>query len=186
MTEYNEAGPVTTDKKGKRQKAEPTLIGDLETGTNILENLLRTDFHDIASVEIRTLCTNKEIKQGGRVRPGKVSKATPIQKYAFRQNDVEPEVIIMVSLPVWNEADLHKRTAIIAHLLSWIQAEENEEDGELKIKIVSPQVSEFPEIVEKYGAWSPELEDFRQAITSTPATVAPSVRQAVKAEPETA
>lgn len=158
MSDINE--PVTTSKK-KREPAMPTLISSLETGEDILNHLISKHHHHLASLKILLLCTNKEIKSGGRQKPGKVQKTTPLLKYLTTdaRSGKEADVIITVSLPAWNEADNHKRHAMLDHLLTCIETTENEENGELKVQIVSPQVAEFAEVIERYGAYNHDLED---------------------------
>lgn len=155
---------VMTDKKQKT--SEPTLIGDLDSGGDILSNLIRQHHHDLAGVRFRLLCTNKEIKSGGRARPGKVQKATPLIKHlASDEHGNEPDFLVTVSLPMWNDADDFKRTAILDHLLTCIEATEDEKSGEMKYAIVGPQVSEFAEVVERYGIYNESLKDIAHVIT---------------------
>lgn len=159
-----ETDPAITDKK--QRNSEPTLIGDLDSGTDILSNLIRKHHLDLAGCRFRLLCTNKEIKSGGRSRPGKVSKATPLIKHlASDDQGNEPDFIILVSLTQWNDADLSKRTAILDHLLTCIEAKEDEKSGEMKFTIVGPQVAEFAEIVERHGTYNEALKDIAHVIT---------------------
>lgn len=171
--------PVERDKKQKAQ-AEPTLIGTLDSGQDLLTELVRQHHQHLASLKILLLCTNKSIKQGGRERPGKVQKATPLIKYltADARTGEGADVLITVSLPVWNAADGVQRQAIIDHLLTCVEVEENEENGDLKVKVVGPQVAEFAEVAERYGAYSTELRDIQSALNHATKVVEPVVRSA--------
>jgi len=168
---------VLGDKK-KRTPPEPTIIGLLESGQDILKELIREHHTHLASVNILLLCTNKEIKTGGRQRAGKVQKATPLLKYlTSKVGDDGADILITVSLPMWNEADGTNRQAMIDHLLTCVQAEEDEESGALKLSVTSPPLAAFAEIIERYGAYTSELQELRDVLTHTqPQTVPPVTR----------
>lgn len=171
-----EQAPVTTDKK-KRQPPEPTLIGLLESGQDMLADLIRKHHHHLASVNILLLNTNKEIKTGGRPRMGKVQKATPLVKYlSSKVGDDGADILITVSQTMWNDAKDIERRAALDHLLTCIEAEEDEESGDLKLKVVAPPVAAFSEIIERYGAFSDELRELKDVLTHVPAVVAPQTR----------
>jgi hypothetical protein len=161
----SDAEPVTRNKK-QRAQSEPTLIGELDTGGDILKHLVSKHHHHLAGCVIKLLCTNKEIKSGGRSRPGKVQKTTPLVRFLTRDEygNNEADFLITVSLPMWNEADNHKRTAILDHLLTSIEAAEDETTGEMKYKIVGPQIAEFAEVVERNGAYNPDLQDMKNVL----------------------
>lgn len=164
--------PVMTDKK-KREPAEPTIIGYLDSADDILKELIRDHHHDIASANIALLMTNKEIKSGGRVRPGKVQKASPLLNFLTRSDKLVEgaDFLITVTQATWNDADRLGRKAILDELLTCIEAKENEETGEMKFSIVGPQVAAFAELVERYGAYTPELRDLQSVMNSGPRTV---------------
>lgn len=170
---------VMRDKKEKTP-VEPTLIGELESGGEILDELIRKHHHHLASVKILLLCTNKAIKSGGRERPGKVQKATPLVKFLARAMDPngnEPDMLVTVSLPQWNDADRLQRTAILDHMLTHIQTKEDDKTGETKLQLVSPELSEFVEIVERYGiANSPALLDLKNVLSANPEVIKPVMR----------
>lgn len=170
---------VMRDKKEKTP-VEPTLIGELESGGEILDELIRKHHHHLASVKILLLCTNKAIKSGGRERPGKVQKATPLIKFLGRSlNDRgdEPDILITVSLTQWNDADRNQRLAILDHLLTCLEAKEDDTTGETKLSIVSPELSEFVEIIERYGiANSPALLDLKNVLSANPEVIKPVMR----------
>ncbi len=163
--------PVMTDKK-KRDPVEPTLIGYLMSGDDILRELLRDHHHDLATAKIALLTTNKEIKSGGRVRPGKVQKATPLLNFLTRSEKLleGADFLITVTEVTWNAAERLGRKAILDELLTCIEAKENEEGG-MKFSIVGPQVSAFAELVERYGAYTPELKDLQSVMAGGPRTV---------------
>ena len=177
--------PVLRDKKEKTP-VEPTLIGLLDSGNDILMELVRKHHSHLASLNILLLCTNKEIKSGGRSRPGKVQKMTPILKYFSRKgNGDEYDVMITVSLPSWNDAEHMKRTAIIDSLLTSIETVEDETTGALKVSIIGPQVAEFAEIVERYGAYNEGLEDLRNVLEHNQQSVADAVKVLRRPSPDT-
>lgn len=166
---------VVTEKKGKRAAAEPTLIGLLESGEEIFQELIRKHHHHLASLKILLLCTNKEIKTGGRQRPGKVQKSTPMLRYlTSNRGDDGADAIITVSLPMWNDADTKARHAILDQLLTCLEVNEDPETGDLKLAVTSPPLSVFAEIVERYGAFTDELRDLQTVLARTPETVQPT------------
>ncbi len=163
---FDEHGQVVTRNKKQRAQAEPTLIADLDTGNEILRDLVGKFHHHLAAANIRLLCTNKDLKAGGRPRPGKVSKTTPLLKFLCRDEETgdEPDILILVSLPIWNEADHAGRTAILDHLLSMVEGAEDETTGAMKLNIVGPQVQEFAHVVERRGLYNNDIQDLANVV----------------------
>lgn len=157
----NRGGP-----KRARAEKEPTLIGDLESGHEILRGLIAQFHTHLASVKVRLLCVNKSIKVGGRERPGKVQKTNPLTRFLTRDEETgdEADVLVMVSLPAWNPAPLEERTAMLDHLLSMIEATEDEDNGSIKLTIVSPQVQEFAEVIERRGLYNTDIQDLANVV----------------------
>lgn len=162
---FDDSGNVVTRSTKARASAEPTLIENLGTGDEILQSLVGQFHHHLAAAKIRLLATNKDIKSGGRARPGKVQKTTPLLKFLTRDDEGnEADILITVSLAVWNPADHAERTAILDHLLSMIEGSEDETTGVTKLNIVAPQVQEFAEVVERRGLYTAEMRDMANVV----------------------
>lgn len=156
----HDQSPLMTDKK-QRAPVEPLLISDFPAAALLAEPLIR-EFHDeLAEANIIYLCRNKAQKSGGRSVPGSVKKATPMEKHLgghLFSDDKEPDFIITISLPEWNELNPKQRIAVVDHLLTRCTGEVDEKNGgEMKYKVRAPQVQEFPEVAERNGRYNDDL-----------------------------
>lgn len=100
-----------------------------------------------------------QLKVKGLLCEGKVSwlgyvrKCSSLEKY-FTGNDV----IVLIEKNNWEKASDHKRRALVDHELTHIVIKNG------KIKIIDHDVEEFVPIVQKYGCWTPSLEELKDAI----------------------
>ncbi len=161
--------PVMTDKK-QRPQAEPLLISDFDEARLRAEPLIR-EFHDeLVEANIIYLCRNKPQKSGGRSVPGSVKKATPMEKHLgghLFEDDKEPDFIMTISLPEWNELNPKQRIAVVDHLLTRCTGEVDEKSGETKYKVRAPQVQEFPEVAERNGRYNDDLIEMGNCLKDT-------------------
>lgn len=163
-TTYHSDGSKTENdavrSKKERPAPDPLLFSDSEAVQEVAQKLITKHHHELASANIVYLCRNKSAKSGGKPVAGHVKKATPMEKHVARSyfgNGEEPDFFITVALDVWNELQPNQRVALVDHLLTRCQAEEDEKSGEMKYSIRPPQVQEFPEIAERHGRWNEDL-----------------------------
>jgi hypothetical protein len=132
---------------------------DKFSDAEIVESLARgliSRFHsELINARIRYLFVPKAFKVKGRTVAAKVSKVSGKWEYL-----TDADYLIEVSRPDWNDADIDKRTAILDHVLEHCSVDENEETGETKFVLRSPEVQEFSTIIRRHGAWTEELADF--------------------------
>lgn len=146
----------------KKQKAEkiPLVYGGFDAGKEIAERLIKEVHPYHGLVNIHFICRNVAKKKGQKLVPGSVYKVNPMYQHLTGY-----DFIVEVALEVWNQLDPQKRTALIDHLMMRIDVSENEMTGVIKKSLRHPDVQEFTEIVERYRAWTPELEDLESAIS---------------------
>jgi hypothetical protein len=154
MNEFNDA---VRDKNQKATKI-PLLFDYFESSEKIAKELIRKYHSELASARIKYICRNKATKKGGRPVPGNVYKMS--NKFEFL---VGCDFVLEIALEVWNDLDPHQRTALIDHLLTRCIGVENPENGEMKWKVVPPEVQEFTEVVERHGQWHAGLIEMRRA-----------------------
>jgi len=141
----------------------PLLFADHEDSEMIAKALIARYHPHLASTKIKWLCRNKAAKSAGKLVPGHVKKASPIERHLA---DQEYDFIITIALDVWNEFTGDSKSALIDHLLSRCVAMENERTGELKYRVQPPQVQEFPEVALRHGAWNEDLAALNSSIKS--------------------
>lgn len=153
--------------KKERPKPEPLLFADSEAVKEVATKLIAKYHHDLASANIVYLCRNKSSKAGGKPVPGNVKKASPMEKHIARSYfdaGEEPDFFITVALDVWNDLQPNQRMALVDHLLTRCQAVEDEQTGEMKYTIRSPQVQEFAEVAERHGRWNDDLVELGRCL----------------------
>jgi hypothetical protein len=146
-----------TDKDTKTTRI-PLVFGGFEAGEIIAKRLMKAVHPDLCHVNIKFICRNIARKRNKKAVPGSVYKVNPM--FVFL---TEHQYIIEVALEVWNEFDPKQREALIDHLMTRIHVE-TDDAGEIKTSLRSPQVQEFPEIVERHQAWSDDLQELERHI----------------------
>jgi len=81
------------------------------------------------------------------------------------------ELVITVNDEAWDELDTHQRQAQMHWALAHIEAEEDEDTGDVKIKLQKPIIQDFPEVVAKWGSWQPEITEYVRACNDGGATL---------------
>jgi hypothetical protein len=155
MTQENDA---VRDKDQKSEKV-PLLFADSEAVEEIARKLIPKHHPHLGTARMKYICRNIAAKRGGRAVPGNVYKMTGKWEYL-----VGCDFVVEVALEVWNDLEPHQRLALVDHLLTRCMGEESEENGEMKWKIVLPEVQEFAEIAERHGQWHEGLVELEKGL----------------------
>jgi hypothetical protein len=155
MSQENDA---VRDKEKKSEKV-PLLWGEMDAVAEIAQKLIPKHHPHLASARIEYMCRNIAAKRGGRPVAGNVYKMTGKWEYLTGK-----DLAVEVALEVWNDLEPHQRLALVDHLLTRIVGEESEENGEMKYKIVLPEVQEFAEIAERHGQWNEGLVEIEKCL----------------------
>lgn len=161
------SGPVVRDKKKKSEGPREVLYDDHPASAEVARKLIKTSHSHLADARIVYACRDRAQKKGGKLSPGYIKKLSPELKYAFRHHidgDDLPHFLMVVALEVWNEMAPNQRTAFVDHLLTRITVDEDETTGEPKFGLRAPEVQEFPEVVERNGKWTPELQSLAESL----------------------
>lgn len=162
-------GPVVRDKKQKSEGPRPVLYDDHPASEELAKKLIKNVHSHIVEARIVYACRDKAQKKGGKLSPGYIKKLSPELQYAFAdkvEGDELPHFLMVVALEVWNEMAPNQRTAFIDHLLTRIEAKDDETTGETKFGLRAPEVQEFAEVVERNGKWTPELQNMAEHLES--------------------
>ncbi len=164
VVDYNTV-QVKADKKQKTEKV-PVLHSFFEECKPVFESVISTDHPELADAKIVYMCRNFAQKKGGKVLPGSVKRPNPheVELARDRFDGSECSFIVTIALDVWNEYDQSKRLALADHLLTRCVAVEDEKNGSMKYSLRSPTASEFPEVVERHGAWNEELSELHDVM----------------------
>ncbi len=171
------AGPVVRDKK-ERVAPEPILYGGFDAVRNMANGLIAKYHPELSTAHFLFVSRSKAAKSGGRLVPGKVSKVSPIYRYltiqALKDQEENPSMdstslpeadfVMEVALDVWNDYAPTKRAALIDHLLARCVGLEDEKTGEMRYSIRQPSVQEFPDIADRHGVWTEELNEMRASL----------------------
>jgi len=121
----------------------------------IANSLIPTYHPDLATARIRYVFKEKAGKKGGKTVYGTIKKMSDLMVFL-----IEADFLIEMALDAWNEMDAQKRTAAVDHLLERVYGEEDENSGEMKLKLREPDVQEFSSILSRHGAWNDDLVGF--------------------------
>lgn len=89
-------------------------------------------------------------KVGGKPVLGKTLKAPKILELLGEKNY---SFILEVGDDAWHLLSEEQKIALLDHLLCFIGAEENEQNGEMSYYLKSPDIFYFQEEQERHGAW---------------------------------
>lgn len=162
-----EQGPVVRDKKQRSEGPREVLYDDHPASEEVARKLIKSVHSHLVGARIVYACRDKAQKKGGKASPGYIKKLSPELKYAFAnkvEGDELPDFLLVVALEVWNEMAPNQRTAFVDHLLTRIDAKDDETTGETKWGLRSPEVQEFAEVVERNGKWTPELQNMAESL----------------------
>jgi hypothetical protein len=148
------------DKRKKSTKM-PLLFDDSEAVEAIAAKLIPEHHPDLATAKIRYICRNLAAKKSGKKISGNVYKMQG--KFKFL---TECDLVVEIALEVWNDLQPNQRLALVDHLLTRFVGEEDEENGDWKWSVISPEIQEFPEVAERHGQWNEGLVDMEKALRS--------------------
>ncbi len=103
-------------------------------------------------------------KSKGKLIFGITKKITG--EHATLANSEEPFFCIIIAHPAWEVLPQKHREALVDHELCHCGIEVNEK-GDTKLVLRHHDIEEFGEIVHRWGAWSPDVQDFLQAALRT-------------------
>jgi len=130
----------------------PKLYGNAETVEEIALRLLPTYHSELATARIQYIYVDKASKKNGRLVWGKARRVTGSLEFLLGK-----DFLIEVALECWDPATDRQRLALVDHLLEGCYGEEDDESGEMKWSMRSPDVNEFTSILNRHGAWNDEL-----------------------------
>lgn len=100
--------------------------------------------------EIIAIFRDKAGKAGGQPVLGKTKKAHP---YLSVIGNGDYKYVLEVAADTWTTLTPSQRSALIDHLLCACKVEEDENTGDIKYSIVSPDVFFFYEELKRHGDW---------------------------------
>lgn len=120
-------------------------------------------YHDMlgnANVRIAYFFRSDIRKKGGKLVFGTTKKIMGLNA-ALADSD-EPFFCIVIAHPAWEVLPQKHREALVDHELCHCGVEVDEK-GEVKLVLRNHDIQEFSDIVRRYGAWSPDVQDFLKA-----------------------
>jgi hypothetical protein len=140
------AGATYREAEGPRKVAKPYL----------------DKYHPhVKNIKVEYLFIDKPIRINGQERPMKVQRVSGLNAYLATCND-EPEaefVVVIINEEVWKLYDDSQREAVMDMALMYISVDQ--ESGSISLR--SEDVHGFSEILERHGAWEPNLKNFIEA-----------------------
>lgn len=121
---------------------------------SLVEHYIANYHPSLASVDksIAILFKGSATKRGGQVVLGTAKKAPAILDVLG--NDTY-RFILEIAADEWKTLTNEQQGALIDHLLCACRVEEDEETGDLKCSIASPEVSFFWDELKRHGDWRP-------------------------------
>jgi hypothetical protein len=118
-------------------------------------------------VRIKYLFRNDTPQKGGKLVWAQARKVTGLNAFLAGEEREDGAIdksffVIVVSEKVWMTLDAKQKTALIDHELAHCWAEENDK-GELVLSMLEHDLNEFAAIVERYGNWRKDIEQFLRA-----------------------
>jgi len=116
-----------------------------------------------ANVRIAYFFRSDVPKRGGKFVFGSTKKIMGLNA-ALAESD-EPFFCIVIAHPVWEVLPFKHRDALVDHELCHCGVEIDEQ-GNVNLTLRNHDVQEFSDIVHRYGAWSPDVQEFLNAALS--------------------
>ena len=128
---------------------------DVET---LAKEIMKSYHKHLREASISFTFKNGSWKKNGRDVPGDVKAMSP---YVNVLTGFDFGVII--NYKHWLKMDKEMRVAVLDHLLSCCQYDEDKE-GNKKFKKVAPMMGEFPEVVARRGAYTDFLNELQNSL----------------------
>lgn len=122
--------------------------------------------------EIRYVFRDQAAKSKGRTVLGKAHKVGGMACYLIHSatgdlnefGDQAPDMLVVeIAFDAWEVLTEKQRVALVDHELCHLVIE-GTETGEIVRRIKGHDVEEFQVVVERHGAWKPDLADFGKAL----------------------
>jgi len=140
-------------------KKTPTQFDWAESVEEIAKDLIPKYHTHLVNAKIAYLFKNKEIKRGGKIVIATAEKCGPKVKAL-----AEYDFIITVAYPTYQELTDKQKTAVVDHELEHCFVDEDD-SGEVKLKIITHDFEEFNSIIRRHGLWKPDLVTMSKAVT---------------------
>jgi hypothetical protein len=148
----------------------PTLYSDAESVETLANHIISYAHPHLATARIKYVFRDKAANEGGKPLQGKARKISGINEFL-----IGADFLLEIALDLWNTATGPEREALLDHLLTYCQGEEDEEDpgAGMKWKLRRPDVKEFTEVLNRRGRWNESLGQFVDAAVTLDARSAP-------------
>ena len=114
----------------------------------------------LSGFEILYLFRDEPATVKGKVKLGQAKKPNPLTVFLCEKAfDVRPDFLIEIAGELWKELAPFQREALLDHELAHFDCQETK-DGETVPTLRAHDVEEFREVLERRGAWMPDLKDF--------------------------
>jgi len=131
----------------------PRLYGNAERVEEIAASILPTYHSELATARMQYIFVDKAGQKNGRPILGKAKRVSGAWEFLL-----EKDFIIEVAADCWNDASEPQRAALVDHLLESCTGVEDEETGDMKWSMRTPDVQEFTSILHRHGAWTEALQ----------------------------
>lgn len=135
----------------------------------IAQQLIDDCHADLEGVPIEYHFQDVATKKAGIPQRVKVQKIGGLTAYLSRAKrpevgDVAPDpyFLVVVARDEWEKLEDDQRVALVDHALCRMHAGWDDE-GEVKLALIEPDVVEFHGVIQRRGAWTPDLERFAVA-----------------------
>lgn len=133
----------------------PRVFSGAEAVESLAGGLIPNYHTELVTARMMYVFVDQAAKKGGKELWGKAQKVSGIWEWV-----VEKDFVITVPADKWITLNEAQQTALVDHLLERCTGEEDEKSGEITWKIREPDVQEFSNILQRHGAWHPDLEGF--------------------------
>jgi len=130
---------------------------------DLAKHLIEQNFPTLGILKFAFLFRDKARTLQGKLVPGDTRKSSD-RDWSLHQRDF----VVEVAEDVWSEATNEFRLAIMDHLLARVGIDFNEDGtvrmdettGRIKTYNRKPDITEFTEVIQRHGAYYPELREF--------------------------
>ena len=133
----------------------PRVFSEAESVESLAKGLIPNYHPELVDARIMYVFVDKASKKGGKELWGKAQKVAGVWEWA-----VEKDFVLTIPADKWMTLEESQKTALVDHLLERCTGEDDEKTGETKWMVREPDVQEFSNILERYGAWHADLERF--------------------------